>query len=397
MKEEDVPITIDVVKLGTSWELEKLRFEGFIDELNYIQQSFNYQLAGDIPVCQFDPYTIYGKDELISAIKLKFKSARNLKSRPYIIGVTVAPIEGNLFGFSRYKENIGIITTNQWEHFSPPDADVYLMYEIANRTLGLLVRMPPHMDWDRGCLFDYCSWKENIKLGMKSGSLCNDCVERLAEYERENKITRKQIESIKDILNVVAEKTRQTLKSLSESREIFRKESPYKMEYSFEELQQLLRKALKANKQEKGPLFEKFVARFFSMVPSFYVIEDVHSDTEQFDIVIDMNPEESGGLWWAQFLPLIYIECKNRIETTSQNIISAIGGKATTHGAKLVFIVTSADVSPQAFQQSCYFTLSGCCIVIVKLEEIQKIISTKSNVNEFLRKKVRNAYMRVPP
>ncbi|MBU7048515.1 MAG: hypothetical protein HXS54_18945 [Theionarchaea archaeon] len=189
MKVGNSPITVNVVKLGTSWELEKLELEQLIHYLNNIQQSFDYQSTGDIPLPQFDPYTVYGKNELISAIKSKFKSIQKVESKPYIIGVTVAPIEGNLFGFSRYEENIGITTTNQWEHFSPPAADAYLMYQIANRTLRFLVRMPSHKDWDRGCLFDYCRWKENIKLGMRSGCLCDDCLERLTKYEKEKKIT----------------------------------------------------------------------------------------------------------------------------------------------------------------------------------------------------------------
>ncbi|MBU7048516.1 MAG: restriction endonuclease [Theionarchaea archaeon] len=158
-----------------------------------------------------------------------------------------------------------------------------------------------------------------------------------------------------------------------------------------------MKEALEANKREKGSLFERFVAQFFSMVPSFYVIENIRSNTEQFDIVIDVDPQESGGLWWSQFLPLIYVECKNRIETTGQDIISTIGGKAATHRAKLVFVVTSANISLQAFQQSCYFTALGCCIVIIKAEEIQEVISAKSDINEFLREKVRDTYLRIHP
>lgn len=110
----------------------------------------------------------------------------------YTIYITEKPFTDNWFSHENYKYSI--ISMNSWEHlFAPPSLCVYLVYQIAQATVsftaGLSENMEMRMVHDRaeGCLFDFCSNKSDIKLGMVAGTICPQCRSILLKYGMEER------------------------------------------------------------------------------------------------------------------------------------------------------------------------------------------------------------------
>jgi len=143
---------------------------------------------------------------------------------------------------------------------------------------------------------------------------------------------------------------------------------------------------------EKGRTLEQFASAFFGTVPAFRVRHDVRTDTSQFDLIICIQPEAPGGLYWERYQPIIFVECKNTAAPAGQNVVSTMLGKTAVHApgnlTSLVFLVSASDFSKEAVQQLRYAYLKGCLIVPITGADIEDVLQQGSNIEAFLRELV---------
>ena len=174
---------------------------------------------------------------------------------------------------------------------------------------------------------------------------------------------------------------------------------PEKPKDSYAKLRELWNIALNSDQRAKGKTFEDFAFTFFSMVPSFRVKKNIYTDTGEFDLIIGIDPEKKGGLYWARYQPLIFVECKNRKKTTSQAVISKILGKVVAHDSgkteNLIFVLSKSYFSGEAFQQAKYAYLRGYLIAPITDNDIEKVLIIQGDIHEFLCELVENTCARV--
>lgn len=170
-----------------------------ISIINGVQRYFFFELESDmdIDVC---------KDKLIAWED--FCGKHHQKDGEYIIYITEKPFTDNWF--SHEESQYAIITTNGWEeYFSPPSLKSYLIYQIAQAALNyecdLSERMEMRMVHDpaKGCIFDFCRNKSDIKLGMVAGNICQQCQNNLMSYG----IDKKALYAIEKMLGIVRAET----------------------------------------------------------------------------------------------------------------------------------------------------------------------------------------------
>ena len=144
--------------------------------LNSVQNYFHYTLIlSDNDVCSKD------------IISWRDFCTNRKTSDEYIIYITEKPFIDNWF--SHGNEKLSIISTNDWESiFAPPSLKAYIAYQIAQSSINFEVDLSEDMemrivhDKAEGCIFDFCSAKSDIKLGMIAGNICPQCQGILNRY-----------------------------------------------------------------------------------------------------------------------------------------------------------------------------------------------------------------------
>ena len=99
---------------------------------------------------------------------------------PYIIAIVHGELRStrlaNLFGSHQAAEGLAVVTTKDWEEiFAPPSLDIYLAYYFVRYTLSFICPEVKTHDETRSCFFDRKLRKEDIKLSMASGKICDTC------------------------------------------------------------------------------------------------------------------------------------------------------------------------------------------------------------------------------
>ncbi len=105
----------------------------------------------------------------------------------HTIYVTEKPFTDNWF--SHEGPSFSIITTHDWEtYYAPPSLRAYIVYQIAQSALSFEADLTEEMLLNmvhyhaKGCIFDLCQQKNDIKLGMIAGSMCPECRAILNTY-----------------------------------------------------------------------------------------------------------------------------------------------------------------------------------------------------------------------
>jgi hypothetical protein len=124
------------------------------------------------------------------------------------------------------------------------------------------------------------------------------------------------------------------------------------------------------------------------------VYPDVHTDTEQLDVVLAIN-----GTPWrraigaSMHLPSL-VECKIS-RTLPAEYDRGAGSKASLHNIRLVFVMTSGGTTSAAEQQARYSGARGdTCIVLIDDAEIAPLLDERGDLDAFLRNKVFEARLR---
>lgn len=108
--------------------------------------------------------------------------------------------------FSHESSFFAVISTYDWESsFSPPSLKAYIVYQIAQAALTFEADLEENVVLNivhfqaQGCMFDFCQDKNEIKLGMVSGSICPTCRSTLRTYG----VSEEALVAIERILNCV--------------------------------------------------------------------------------------------------------------------------------------------------------------------------------------------------
>lgn len=122
----------------------------------------------------------------------------------YLIYITQKAFDDSWFSHENYR--YAIITTHSWEEFfAPPSLSAYLVYQIAQAVIGFKANLNEQMslrlghDEAKGCVFDFCGDKSDIKFGMSTGIICPKCKSTLVQFGIEESV----IKSIEKMLSYV--------------------------------------------------------------------------------------------------------------------------------------------------------------------------------------------------
>ena len=99
------------------------------------------------------------------------------------VGIIDKPIDGNLF-FESWI-NMIIITAHKWDKlFSPPSVFEYIIHCLNASIVQLATSIDSH-DETRGCVVDYTRFKEDDKVDITLGYICDDCSSKIKEKSGE--------------------------------------------------------------------------------------------------------------------------------------------------------------------------------------------------------------------
>lgn len=111
----------------------------------------------------------------------------------YLIYITQKAFDDSWFSHENYK--YAIITTYNWEDFfAPPSLSTYLVYQIAQAVIGFKANLNEKISLrlghikTKGCVFDFCEDKSDIKFGMSTGIICPNCKSNLLQFGIEENI-----------------------------------------------------------------------------------------------------------------------------------------------------------------------------------------------------------------
>lgn len=166
--------------------------------LNGIQNSFHFSLEmKKIDVCETKKvnWNMFCKEHSVN-------------DNNYLIYITQKAFDDNWFSHENYRYSI--ITTYSWENvFAPPSLSTYLVYQIAQAVIGFKANLNEEMSLrlghvkTKGCIFDFCDNKSDIKFGMGMGIICPKCKSILVQFGIEESV----INSIEKILSYVRAET----------------------------------------------------------------------------------------------------------------------------------------------------------------------------------------------
>ncbi len=99
------------------------------------------------------------------------------------VGIINKPIDGNLF-FESWI-NMAIITTHNWNKlFSPPSIFEYIIHCLNASMVQLVTSTGSHKE-TRGCVVDYTAFKDDDKVDITLGYICNSCSSKIKETSGE--------------------------------------------------------------------------------------------------------------------------------------------------------------------------------------------------------------------
>ena len=149
-----------------------------IAKLNAVQNYFHFSLSPSSEVDLFSNNLIDWED---------FCKGQDSFSEDYRIYITGIPFDDNWF--SHEEHTFSLITTYDWERlYAPPSLFVYLSYQIIQAAINFKADMTESMELRmvhqkaKGCVFDFCSNKPEIKIGMTAGTICPDCRSLMHQY-----------------------------------------------------------------------------------------------------------------------------------------------------------------------------------------------------------------------
>lgn len=154
-----------------------------IAKLNAVQNYFHFSLSPSTEDDLFKENSINWED---------FCQRQDSLSEDYRIYISGKPFDDNWF--SHEEHTFALITTYDWEkRYAPPSLFVYLTYQIIQAAINFIADMTESMELrmvhreSKGCVFDFCFNKPEIKIGMTAGMICPDCRSLMQRYGVEDR------------------------------------------------------------------------------------------------------------------------------------------------------------------------------------------------------------------
>lgn len=176
------------ILLNSEPDYDEYAFKYFILSVNKIQEHYEFYFPEykDPDDDDDDGYYFqedyYDTKKLLNEIKNKIKKNIYFDKKPdYVISIISSIIDKNLFFNTFPSEKIGIITTNRWDkYFSPPSLFEYLLNCIFVSLLFFneKLSLSSHRD-TRGCSLDYTFYKDDLRVGIVLGYICDNCKEEI--------------------------------------------------------------------------------------------------------------------------------------------------------------------------------------------------------------------------
>ena len=120
-----------------------------------------------------------------------FRSNQRPTYGTYTIYITEKAFSDNWF--SHEEAQYAVLSTNGWkEDFNNIPIELYLIYQIAQAAINFAAKLSEkaalnmtHLD-TTGCMFDQCTDKRDIIIGMAAGKICDICKENLRQKLPDN-------------------------------------------------------------------------------------------------------------------------------------------------------------------------------------------------------------------
>ena len=120
-----------------------------------------------------------------------FRSIQRPTYGKYTIYITEKAFSDNWF--SHEEAQYAVLSTNGWkEDFNNIPIELYLIYQIAQAAINFAAKLSEkaalnmtHLD-TKGCMFDQCTNKRDIIIGMAAGKICDICKENLRQKLPDN-------------------------------------------------------------------------------------------------------------------------------------------------------------------------------------------------------------------
>ncbi len=177
---------------------EKKYLERAIKAINGVQNYFAFTLSNNCPD-DLDSLNDTSVNWGVISTVLRNKARECAE-----VFVTDRPFVDNWF--SHEESDFSILTIYDWEqHFAPPSLEAYIIFQLAQAAMcftadlseGLELNMSHYPS--KGCMFDICYDKRDIKLGMIGGAICSECKGLLRQYGVQDR----PIEAIEKMLSYV--------------------------------------------------------------------------------------------------------------------------------------------------------------------------------------------------
>ncbi len=163
-----------------------------IEALNYIQNYFYFCLdKTESDICE--TYVVNWKQFYQKHI-----------NNGYEIFITEKAFDDNWF--SHEGNQLSVISTADWEQlFSPLSLKAYIVYQIAQAVINFNADIDENVgkclihERTKGCFFDFCANKLDIKIGMIAGVICPECRNALKKRGVEDRV----LDAIEKMLDYV--------------------------------------------------------------------------------------------------------------------------------------------------------------------------------------------------
>ena len=210
-------LKVYIYKIGTKDDLrlldKSLNLDEIVEIVNSLQDCFEVVNGGKIEFSEDEMTQIstgcLGNCDIYDIMLSKNKNASKDHQEPPTILITSRYLSGNLFSYE--IDNFTVVTCYDWDYFSPPDFEVYVVRQIVRRILfSCCDNISDHQE-TRGCVMDYCERKLDIKYGLITGDFCEICKRDIENCMEEGKLTKKQFECLTKILKWISSETKKQI------------------------------------------------------------------------------------------------------------------------------------------------------------------------------------------
>jgi hypothetical protein len=171
-------------------DFSKYACEYLILKLNTLQSAFEFEVDGMVfdENNHFSSETSHVSTQLLDAFNSALQASPNKpKKDQYYIGIGRMGIDPKNDLFYTIRDNMAIITTQGWQKtFSPPSVFEYILSSLAGTLIQLSLRMNgtqniTYHEQSRGCLNDYTEDKQENRVDVLLGYVCDSCKERITQ------------------------------------------------------------------------------------------------------------------------------------------------------------------------------------------------------------------------